>query len=100
MRKPAEQRLYERTVRSLPMLNDESLEALLRLMHQLQTARRIERSALLNARSRDGKVLFTQQVRSTFEEVVKDVMVAGDGYIEIPAHSLAQAPHVLASEDA
>lgn len=57
MRKSAEQRLYERTVKSLPMLNDESLEALLRLVRQLQTARRMGRSALLNAHSRDGKVL-------------------------------------------
>lgn len=91
-RKSAEQRLYERTVKSLPMLNDESLEALLRLVRQLQTARRMGRSALLNAHSRDGKILFTQQVRSTFAEAAKDAMVTGDGYIEMPALELGHSP--------
>lgn len=49
MRKPHEQKLFERTVQSLPHLNNESLETLHRLITQLQSARRLGRSNALNS---------------------------------------------------
>ncbi len=47
MRKSNEQHLYERTVRSLPHLDDESLSAIARLSMQLLSARRLVKQYML-----------------------------------------------------